>query len=348
MDILKKLYWIDAVKAICMISVYVVHTEVYFGKVEISYGYWLTPFYVNAFFFVSGYLLFRKYLMNLSNASSKEPYSYAQFKQHLYKIFAALIWPTILFSSIIYIPKIIFHSKELSVIQYSYNVFGGVSFWFTSAIVISQVILAILLLFQLRNIYVYIFVSLMLFIMALLLKDIDTTPFPWYYKSGMGATLFMTFGGLYMAHEQKIDKVIGKFCFYGIVLVYIVIMWLDISALNAHSVILSMNFNFLGMTESILGIIIIIGVAKFFSENRYLTYIGKNSIFYYFFSGVLPASLGLVIQNIFGIQLGYWGNLLIIILSLVICTVLSNIINRYFSYLLDFRKLPFLNNERKA
>ena len=32
------------------------------GDAGFSYGYALTPFYVNAFFFISGYLLFKKYM----------------------------------------------------------------------------------------------------------------------------------------------------------------------------------------------------------------------------------------------------------------------------------------------
>ena len=43
----EKKFWIDAVKAICMIGVYL-----------INYGYFVTPFYVNAFFFIRGYLLY--------------------------------------------------------------------------------------------------------------------------------------------------------------------------------------------------------------------------------------------------------------------------------------------------
>ena len=58
----EKLFWVDAVKAICMIGVYLLHSEAHYGTGGISYGYWIEPFYVNAFFFVSGYLFFRKYL----------------------------------------------------------------------------------------------------------------------------------------------------------------------------------------------------------------------------------------------------------------------------------------------
>lgn len=52
--------WIDSVKAICMLGVYLLHSEAYYGTGGVSYGYALTPFYVNAFFFVSGYLFLGK------------------------------------------------------------------------------------------------------------------------------------------------------------------------------------------------------------------------------------------------------------------------------------------------
>ena len=61
--------WIDNVKALCMIGVFLLHSEAYYGYGSVQYGIFLTPFYVNAFFFVSGYLLFRKWL-NDSNLIS--------------------------------------------------------------------------------------------------------------------------------------------------------------------------------------------------------------------------------------------------------------------------------------
>lgn len=46
-----------------MLSVYLLHCEAYCGNLTGGgYGYWLSPFYVNAFFFVSGYLFFAKRL----------------------------------------------------------------------------------------------------------------------------------------------------------------------------------------------------------------------------------------------------------------------------------------------
>ena len=56
-----RLNWIDTLKAICMIGVYIAHSEA-FTKGDSMLNKAVQPFYVNAFFFISGYLLFKKYL----------------------------------------------------------------------------------------------------------------------------------------------------------------------------------------------------------------------------------------------------------------------------------------------
>lgn len=56
--------WIDAVKALCMIGVYLMHSYAYYNNNGTNYGAFVSPFYVNAFFFVSGYLLFGKLLVS--------------------------------------------------------------------------------------------------------------------------------------------------------------------------------------------------------------------------------------------------------------------------------------------
>ena len=57
----KNILWINLLKAICIIGVFWVHSANYFG-VCTPLGTYILPFYVNGFFFISGYLLFRKQL----------------------------------------------------------------------------------------------------------------------------------------------------------------------------------------------------------------------------------------------------------------------------------------------
>lgn len=58
----KDILWIDYTKAISMILVYLVHSQLYYGYMMDNLNNFIHPFYVNSFFFVSGYLLFRKQL----------------------------------------------------------------------------------------------------------------------------------------------------------------------------------------------------------------------------------------------------------------------------------------------
>ena len=84
MESKKNILWINLLKGICMISVYLLHAEQYSGMIWVkSYGYLLQPFYVNAFFFVSGYLLFREWL-SIDNSEMMSRESYEKKKLSLF------------------------------------------------------------------------------------------------------------------------------------------------------------------------------------------------------------------------------------------------------------------------
>ena len=58
----KDLNWVNVAKALCMIAVLFVHSENYYGmRLEVVNPF-ICGFYVNAFFMISGYLLFKKQL----------------------------------------------------------------------------------------------------------------------------------------------------------------------------------------------------------------------------------------------------------------------------------------------
>ena len=58
----KDILWINNLRALCILSVLFVHSENYYGYNTGVLDHLVHPFYVNAFFFVSGYLLLRKQL----------------------------------------------------------------------------------------------------------------------------------------------------------------------------------------------------------------------------------------------------------------------------------------------
>ena len=54
--------WINAIRAYSIVAVFFVHSQLYCGRVIDGLNRFVYPCYVNALFFVSGYLLFWKQL----------------------------------------------------------------------------------------------------------------------------------------------------------------------------------------------------------------------------------------------------------------------------------------------
>lgn len=328
----KNITWINLLKALCMAFVYLDHSEVYYGINSISYGPIFKPFYVNAFFFVSGYLFFRKQLQTVGN------YGIIDLWKNLKTIIFRLVIPTIVFASIIYIPKLFFHNKIISIYQYFYDVFGGISFWFTSTIIVAQIILIILLLSRKNNIWFYFAISCILFILSIYINTIFPSPFPWFYKSGLCATFFLAIGGIYSQYEKAINNYFNSLKSSLLIILYIICTIYNLNHNEFHYVTMTNNFNLIGILISILGIAFITIICKQLPQFKILEYIGKNSIVFYFFSGALPASIGLIFQKIFP-EKTYIITLTVALLSIFTGYLLTYVVVKYLPWLTDFRKL---------
>ena len=104
--------WINALKAICIIFIYVHHCEFYCEYDLGVFRSFYKPFFTNAFFFVSGYLLFRKQLSaDIVKLSVKEwmPTWGGQF---LNNVLFKLIIPTMLFTALTFLPKLMLRGGE--------------------------------------------------------------------------------------------------------------------------------------------------------------------------------------------------------------------------------------------
>ena len=56
----KSITWINTYKALCILAVFFAHSQLYYGCELDTLNDFVHPWYVNAFFFVSGYLLLWK------------------------------------------------------------------------------------------------------------------------------------------------------------------------------------------------------------------------------------------------------------------------------------------------
>lgn len=329
--------WIDNVKAICMIGVYLLHSEVYYGFGDIQYGLVFTPFYVNAFFFVSGYLFFSKQLYN------SKTNNWGEYWEALQNIIYRLMIPTLIFSAIMFLPKMMFHGTEINISTFLIHVFGGIHYWFTSALLVAQVVLLTMIRIMKRDdIWSYFYCSVLLFACGWYLNNIRTDSsveafFPWFWKTGIENTLIMACGGLYMQYEKRINSA-GYSLFILSVLIYGILAYKMIDGTTIPMMGRDGRCNIMGGLIIAAGITLITTVCHKIKDNRILSFIGRNSIIFYFFSGAFPAFIGMVAQRFFPEQI-YAITIFVAFLSIVLAWFAAMVINKYFPCLIDLRKL---------
>ena len=318
-----------------MIGVYIAHTEA-FTKGDSMLNKAVQPFYVNAFFFISGYLLFKKYL----KTEIIENFSLNTYKKGVLNCLFKIAIPTIIFSILIYLPKIFFHANSFKISTFVLDVFGGTSFWFTSALLVAQLMLLTLFLSK-KNIWFYVSISTIVFLIVQHLCDYTAKPaveyFPWFGRTGLNYSLIMSLGGLYMIYEDKLKSyMLWIATAISITGYYLLYTDHDVACLG-----LSGRCNLAGFLTSIATTLVLIEIAKRTRGNKAMNFIGKNSILFYFFSGAAPATFAAI-----SAKAGIGGNislLMTLILSLTSSYVITYIIVKYIPFLTDIR---LINNAR--
>ncbi len=329
-------HWIDTLKAICIICVYIAHCESFYCPSYNIAQLIVTPFYVNAFFFINGYLIVRKYFKNNQIVN----YSFKEYKKNILNILFRLAIPTIIFSAIIYIPK---NNFNFDLQNFSAVVFGGVSLWFTSALCISQFVIHTLFLSKQKNIWLYVLITFTIFLLTNIFGDVRSKPaiefFPWYWQTGMIYTFLMLLGGLYYKYESKINHIINKpLAFIIAFLALTTVMIFAWNGTQMNCLGLSGKSNILGFTTIILSILLLIFVAKRIDSNKMTDFIGRQSIVFYFLSGAVPSTILKCIE-MFQLEKSYMILTAYILLSLTISYVTAYIITKHLPFLVDIRTI---------
>lgn len=328
-----RLYWIDMVKGVCMLCVLFAHCIAYYGIEATWEAFWFHPFYVSAFFFVSGYLFVPKCMSIVTDR-------WQHIEAGLIKVFYHIVIPTVIFSALVYVPKLLFHGGGANILDFLSATIGGNSFWFTSAIAVAQVlILLAVYLLHIRKESVLFLISCLYAVSGFIISRYDTDVFPWFYKSGMLATLFMALGGLYRQYETMIERLIRpKFIAIGVLVLYVMCIVLFGGEGQIMCGNIQLNYNLMGWIVTFLGILSIVYCSKCSPEFKFVSFIGQNSLVFYFLCGLLPASVSTLALKL--VPERNWIILFGIYLAVILlATVLVLIINRYFRFLLDVRLL---------
>ncbi len=339
----KNIGWINYAKAICIIMIFLVHSCTFYGLSIPYLGTFVHPVYVNTFFIISGYLLFRKQLSSPIINEQTSEYMKNDGKKYIQNVVFRLMIPSLLFSVLEFFPSYILRGYKLSFVDFFVKTIGGGTYWFTAALAISELLVFVVLLFRQKNIGFYFAASIGAYVVGqfaikhqvCLFQEYGS--FPWEWKIGLLSTVFLVIGGLYWKFEKKVSAFFEhKIMLLGVLVLYVFLLLMFPSSFR---VLISMeDINVLGIVISTVGAFILIELCKIIKNARLLNWIGKKTIAMYFMSGALPIVINLAVKNYLHLN-GYCGLGIVFFGSFLIGLFITWLIDRYMPFLLDFRMI---------
>lgn len=238
-----------------------------------------------------------------------------------------------------------FHDGNLSLDNFLINILGGISYWFTSALAIAQIILLTLLLlvFKSKNIWIYIATTFLLFILGITLNMNNTSTeatayFPWFYKTGLEYTFIMAIGGVYARYEQKIDRIMKSYGLFVVSIAYLILLTSTWNTTSLKMLGVGGQINVMGFITMLCGIVIVISLCKKTPFIKWISYIGRYSITFYFFCGMLPAVTGKIANMIFPNRM-YAITIIVAGCSIFGGFLITKFINKYLPFMIDLRNI---------
>lgn len=309
--------WVDTTRAVSMCLIYLAHSYVYCHLFRAEWTGGLSVI-TNLFVVASGYLFYHRH-PDVGDRSA--------LRRDLYNILCRLVLPTLLFSLLLYFPKLWFNHEGFSRAVFLRRVPGGMTFWFTSALAVTQVIYALLfsLRFLPRRLHLLVIVPL-----ACIGIFSEADNFPWHWQNGLEFLLYYALGGLYCMYEQQVNL-----CFRRGRYVWIAIFVSITGYYVGHptSSVVSPVFQLFNIACFPMAIILL----RRLPAGR-LAYIGRNSLAFYLLSGLVPATGSALFSRILPTD-SHLYPCMVFLFALTLATCIVGLLRRYAPWTVDFRRL---------
>lgn len=339
----KRIEWVDIVKYICIICVLVSHLEC---ESELLYIFYAS-FFLKAFFFTAGYV-----------------YHYTNdFKSFFIKKVKGLLVPWFIFSTfnIILSQILSFNEHNGLLTEMGWNMLQirnhGDGIWFVAALFIAFIPFYFLIKWsdgeEKSKSVAAIVISFILSLGSLaytklmnpLLLPWNGAELPWHLEYIFQAMLFMVLGYYFRKkYEVKFDKYNTKFNRICLGAIYLLIIYLPYALGIEFPVIIDMIYQYV---RELTGVLLLVSICKVVKTNRYVSYVGQNTLIYFALHGkilnVIETMLQKIMPEMYSIIHGnvVSENIFVIAVALVMSVLLiipAWIINKYFPFVLGRRK----------
>lgn len=321
---IERIHWIDFTRGLCMIVVVFYHTESYYIDVYHVFKYdWLSNF-LKAFFFLSGYLLFKR--------GENHDSTYLIYK--LNRILRSLIIPYFVFTLILAVPKCYAHGLDIG--ETLKIIIMGQASWFVTTLILTELcFISILHWCSKYKVLVLLLTSVLGLITAPYIDSI-TNNNPWCFQQALAAFIFLFLGYLYHQYEQHF-RFFKQFYIVLLFFVLIIIMKVIADKYNMEVSIYPVNISnmLFFLIDAIIGIALIISFSQLISGSKLIEYTGKLSIIIYFLNGGVSVVTSKIMNHIgFGYDEQYYRVFIMFIVNYSIVLIISHIIYHYLPFMI--------------
>ncbi len=348
-----RINWVDIAKFVCIMFVMLSHLESATNVLRVFYK----PFFLFLFFFCSGYVYKHK----------------DNFKGFLYKKFRSLFIPWLVFSILIVLSAQIIsfneHDSLLESLMWNFLQIRGKSdeVWFVAALFAAFIPFYFIIKKynnsnnknKDRNIIIF---TLILSILSYCYSKLvnpnlfiwGSNALPWHLDYIFQAIFFMTLGYLFKYKwETKFNKYNNVKNRILITLIYLLLIY-SIYIFNINlSLFLDVIYHYL---TSIIGCIVIISYCKVIKINKYISFVGQNTLIYFAFHGklysLIQTILKKIIPDIYLIILNnvFYSTVFSICFAILLSILLiipTLIINNYFPFIMGKKNVNFEMRKEK-
>lgn len=309
-----------------MLLILTFHTEVYYRDSGVTPYYVYTTNAIVVFYFISGYLFYRKSPFNLKNK--------------LTSIFRSMVVPYFLFTTLIAVTKMVLQPESLAWQDALLKIVCGRASWFVVALIVAEVFFSLFLCIRQARFKWLSAASAVCFI-SYYLVDYNQNNF-WQWQDALLTFFFLYLGYLYH-HKETMLNAIQKPCYSLILLIILVVIKLFELNVDYDMRNIAVVNPALFLADTIITLLLVISVLKLIPRCSPLEWIGKHSIVYYFLSGAAPLIITLSLHRI-GLPCNdsLLRFLMVLIAVYLLSTCLTWIINKYLPFLIG--KTTHTNN----
>ena len=322
---------IDIARGLCMVSIFILHTEIYYtGEEIIPYAYHVDNSLL-AFVFISGYLFV------------KQSYDSFDLQRKILSILKGIILPYFIFTTAIAFPKALVRD-DTTLVEALTSVITGHASWFLAALMLAEVFFALIIHFSSKSrnttFWLFIYCTLPYFIIAIIYHFIsiellhDTNI--WCWQNALMMLVFL-FAGMMCKQKQLLQHLQQHKVLFILALVILTIKWLVTykgMTLTMEPIKVS-SFSLL-LVDGLAGAMFIIGICRHLPDNALLQFTGKHSLIYYFICGATPMAVCLALNKMgFHYSGHYWQVIVTFILVFLTATLITYGITTIKSRLID-------------